>query len=217
MRKEQILSWSALILVIVVGITLNNRYVNNKELHVGEIDSFMQYIFKTNLLNYDYIFTEDAFQIILYQGGKIEFLRVLTLDDNMLEFIEYVPGKGYDNKLNGLKNDRYFKEYEELTMPLVEGFVGQLIEELDLLTRIDNNDGIRIRLDEKIFEDFQYHYDEEGGVRVYTQGSEERKLRLVESDTVISKGAIRFIINKKEYDAEGRLNEYRIIEIYKNF
>jgi hypothetical protein len=217
MRKEQILCWSLLLLIVGGGIGLNNYFVNHKAICFGEMDDHIQYIFKTNLLNHDYIFSEDCFQVIVHKGMDIQLYRVLTIDDNTLENLIFRPGEGYDIKGRGYKNDRYFTSYTDLSLPQIDAYVEKIISDLDLMDILDSDDAIDICLDKKMLEDFNYEYDPEYAGKTYIEGSEQVKPRLIESDCLITKGAVRFVVRKRIYEGGKLVDVQYLYNVYKYF
>lgn len=214
MRKQQVFLWLTLVSVIVIGVTLNNHSINNKVLEIGELESFVIRLMKTNLINSKLSYGAGCYEVTVNRDKQITDFKVLSVDENALEIIDFTYGKGYSTWHRGYVTKRGYIEYKDVNLKEIEAYVKEVFETFDLYDDLREGEVISVQLAKRLAEDAMFHYEVNDEVDAYIQGKNNRAFRLIEEDVLITKGAYRFelyIHNKgtSKYKSENRMLLYK--------
>jgi len=219
-RKQQALLWGTTIIVVICGILINNYTINNKELRVGEIESFMNRIFATNLINSDFSYGPNCFDVTIGKNGVIENFGVLTVEDKKLEKIRFTKGQGYRNAGSGGQyayvTQRGYVPYTDVELEVIESFVKRCIEEFTLIADIEQYGRLEIRLTTRVAEDTYKIIEPDSESSVYIYSNEEDSFTEMTGMLTVPAGYYRFRIYQLSKD-EIALSKSPGMTIYKSF
>ncbi len=197
-RKQQVLLWGVTIVVLVSGILINNYTINNKDLRVGEIESFMNRIFITNLLNSDLSYGPNCFDVTIGSDGIITNFGVLTVDGKKLEKIRFTKGEGYRNAGScgghSYVTQRGYVPYTDVDLKQIEDFVDNCIETYDLLPANKAYDTLKIQLINQMSKDIHTRVEEDMEQKTYIQASGETTYKKLSGDIIIPEGSYKFYV-----------------------